>query len=524
MHSDRLTCGLECNYPQLLSTIRVPRQNSDLLLANQALIRFPNQALTPVLTHLLQRAGSPITLQGPDIPLFISEQLPVMRHFYQIHEEIATHIVRLYPIVSISELNPTFTLIHQYKNGIGSYTATATYQYQQHSLDMPALLAAYQGQQRFVQQHAIWFEWPANAHGLAKAIQQNLTIHPLHVAEVMGLDTRRSALISNQALGQTIVPDGTTPIERAQSIFEQLRHHGIPGGIVGEPKDLTTLFVKTCEKLLHEHQQVRILWLIPSNKKGSVTRVVHRSIAGSHVVVASLVTLRDEPDLISLPWTLVIFQELDVLLDGSPQSRTLSQLTWQWALISVPSRQAITPPAMRVLHIHEQYYEDFRTRYLFDLTPVKTVPAPSKRPLDLNLEKIANLQAESAQLQERLTVEEETEPKQLVTVPVSTPTQVAPTMNSVPRSLPQVDEEWQIILQQWQPEHWEILRLLCQDQAVRLSRAERQSHRPLSRLIDEINLPVDAQLGDLLIDPDTQILAPHLRAITEKLVGWYALS
>src|SRR5205814_774701 len=96
-----------------------------------------------------------------------------------------------------------------------------------------------------------------------------------------------------------------------------------------------------------------------------------------------------------------------------------------------------------------------------------------------------------------------------------------PMVHEVPGSSPEVDEDWKIILQQWQPEHWEIIILLYREQYTQLTTVERKVYRPVSRLIDEINLPVDEQLGDLLVDPDTKTIANHFHATVESLVRWY---
>jgi hypothetical protein len=142
--------------------------------------------------------------------------------------------------------------------------------------------------------------------------------------------------------------------------------------------------------------------------------------------------------------------------------------------------------------------------------------------VSLNLEAISKLQEESAHLQERLVYEtEEDQPEQLGSMSELEVAPATPVVRETAGSAPEVDGDWQIILQQWQPEHWEIISLLCQEQSIQLTTAERKDHRPVSRLIDEINSPVDEQLGDLLVDPDTQILSPHLRTIAESLVRWY---
>ncbi len=467
-----LTLALQCNYPQFLSTIQIPQQKVDVLFANQAIIRFPHQALTPVLIQLLQ--GGSITIQGAGVPLFISEQLPTLRHYNQISDDMAAKITQSNPIVSIATLRPTRTLIHKYENGIGNYITTATYQYQQHTLDMNALLAARGQNQRFVQQYAVWFEWPHNSYDLMNTIQQQRVSQVLRAEEVMGFDTRRVALLQNQPTAQAIQPDGDSAIY-------------------------------------------------------------------SYVTVASLVTLRDEPTLISHSWTLVIFQCLDQLLDGSAQSWTLFQLKWQWMLTSVTSKRALSPVIMRVLHLSEQYYEQFCARYLFNLvnpetkqkpeqplilqhgtkTMTKSAPLPIRLTIDLNQKKITRLHEESEQLQERLIVEAEEAQKQPSITFMPDPAPAAPIVRETTGSAPEVDEDWQIILQQWQPEHWEIISLLCQKQSVQLTTAERKDHRPVSRLIDEINSPVDEQLGDLLIDPDTLTISLHLRTIAENLIRWY---
>lgn len=591
--SGRLVFALECNYPQFLSSISLPQQQADVLLANQAIIRFPHQALTPVLVQLLQH-GPSTTIQGGSVPLFISEQLPVMRHFYQISDDMAAKITHSNPIVPITALKPTLTLTHKRENGIGKYATTAMYQYQQRTLDMSIFLTARQQNQRFVQQYGIWFEWPYNSGDLVNTILQQQMPQVLRPEEVMGFDTQRIALLRDQPLAHAVRPGGTTPAEHAQSLFKQLQYHGIPGGIVGEPKGMATMFINACENVLRDNRQARILWLAPSHKKGSVTRAMHNSTVNSHVTVASLVTLRDEPALLSHTWTLIIFQGLDQLLDGSYQSKLLPRLVWQWALTSVTTQRAFSPSILRVLHLPEKYYEQFCARFLFDLErsyshevneqrkpglnvaqPVSPIalenagtvssvighpsassgrpsnvlhvssegparpnvsikptasplvpfaaPLPAHHSIELNQKKIARLHEESEQLQERLTVEDEEGQVEIVSESIkstSLPT-ARPTAQANLGMIPELDEDWQIILQQWQPEHWEIMRLLYQEQFAQLITVEHKVHRPLSLLIDEINSPVDEQLGDLLIDPDARTFSPHLQTIVECLIRWY---
>src|SRR5258706_2357494 len=276
-----LILALQCNYPQFLPTIQIPQQKVDVLLANQAIFQFPHQALTPVIIQLLQ-SGSSITIQGAGVPFFISEQLPIMRHYRQISDDMVAKITQSNPIVSIATLRPTLSFVHSYENGVGKYTTTATYQYQQHTLDMDALLAARQQNQRFVQQHAVWFEWSYNSNGLVNTTQQQRTTQVLLPEEVMGFGRRRVALLYKHPIVHTIQPGGTTPVERGQSVFKQLRHHGIPGGIVGSPMATATMFVNACEHLLRDNQQACILWLVPSHNKGSVTRAINGSTINSY--------------------------------------------------------------------------------------------------------------------------------------------------------------------------------------------------------------------------------------------------
>src|SRR5258708_4025682 len=215
--------ALQSNYPQFLPTIQIPQQKIDVLLANQAIIQFPHQALTPVIIQLLQSRSS-ITIQGAGVPLFISEQLPIMRHYRQISDDMVAKITQSNPIVSIATLRPTLSFVHTYENALVNDTTTATYQYQQYTLDMDALLAAHQQNQRFVQQHAVWFEWPYNSNALVNTIQQQLATQVLLPEEVMGFDRRRVALLHKQPTAHTIQPDGTTFIVRCQSVFAVLQH------------------------------------------------------------------------------------------------------------------------------------------------------------------------------------------------------------------------------------------------------------------------------------------------------------
>ncbi len=584
----RITLALQCNYPQILPIMSVPQQELDVLLANQTIIQFPQQALTPVLVQLLQKNPT-ITIQGTAVPQFITEQLPVLRQFKQISNDAAIKISQSNTIVPIASLKPTHSIVHTYENGIGRYTMTATYQHLQQTLDMSAFLTARRNNQHFVQQHGNWFEWPYNSHDLANTIQQQMAIQVLRPEEVMGFDTRRTALLYKQPLNCTVKSIGTTPIERSESLFKQLRYHGIPGGIIGEPKGLMAMFVNACENLLRDNRQARILWLAPSNKKGSVTRAVNDVAVSSNVRVASLVTLRDEPSLLSRPWTLVIFQGLDKLLDGSPQAGMLSRLKWEWAITSVASTPTLDPFMMRVLHLSEQYFSQFCVRYLFNVetnsnsevasqiahrqnsvrpmstnaankiempqaavsftsapirlvpdsmrviedlslplrTPIQTPPSrsvispqPIPQSIKLNHEKIAMLHEESEQLMERLSVEQDSQIHlPVIAIPNQVPTSAVAKDTAVPA--PELDEDWQIILQQWRPEHLEGISLLYQGKSEQLTELGRKVRRPVSQLIDEINTPVDQQIGDLLVDPETLALSPHLSEITEKLVHWY---
>jgi hypothetical protein len=156
---------------------------------------------------------------------------------------------------------------------------------------------------------------------------------------------------------------------------------------------------------------------------------------------------------------------------------------------------------------------------------VKSTPSPKIRlAVQLNQEIISKLRVESEQLQERLIVEAEEAQEQPAITFMPDPTPAAPVVRETARTALEVDEDWQIILQHWRPEHWEIISLLCQKQSIQLTTTERKDHRPVSRLIDEINSPVDEQLGDLLIDPDTQTISHHLQSVAESLVRWYQSS
>jgi hypothetical protein len=362
--SGGLILKLQCNYPHLLATLQVPRLETSKLLADKAVIVFPQQARTPVLMQLLQSRLS-ITVQGANVPQIIREQLPIMRQYRQISDEMAEKITRANPIISITSLKSIPSFTHTLEYGLGKYALVTKYFYNQYEIDVAALLAARQQGQRFIQQHNIWFEWPANSHNLAQTIQQQLVAQALRPEEVMGFDPRRLAALEEKPV-VTPQPTGSTPFARSQELFKQLQQHGIPGGIVGEA-GTAKMFVDVCEQLWRVNRYAPILWLVPSNKKGSVTRAVNSSTIARYITVASLITLRDEPTLFSRPWTLVIFQDLDHLLDGSLQAGMLPQLKWQWALTSVSSTRALYPPAMRVLHLPEQYFEQFRARYLFDL-------------------------------------------------------------------------------------------------------------------------------------------------------------
>jgi hypothetical protein len=124
-------------------------------------------------------------------------------------------------------------------------------------------------------------------------------------------------------------------------------------------------------------------------------------------------------------------------------------------------------------------------------------------------------------LQERLRVEDEEGQEQVFITLMPDPVPAATVVRETAGPAPEVDEDWQIILQQWQPEHWELISLLYQGQSAQLTTVGRKAHRPVSQLIDEINFPVDERLGDLLVDPETHTLSLHLHAIAENLVRWY---
>lgn len=382
LQGDKLVLELACNHPDLLETLSIPRQQGDFLLADRAIIQFPRQALTPVLTRLFHNKTS-LTLRGADIPLFIREQLPIMRQSRQVAPEIADQIAEVYPVVSLATLQPTPSYTHTYVNGIGTYRITTTYQHQGQVLDASGLLTAHQRQQRFVRQGDTWFEWPEQrSFELVRTLQQQQSTTPLRPEEVMGFDTQRIARLEHPLSVHIALSPGVTPAERAQPLFQLLRKHGIPGGILGEAAGTAKMFVDACEQLVRDNRQASILWLVPSNKKGSVTRTVNSSFVGTAVTVASLITLRDEPALFAHPWTLLIFQELDHLLDGSIQARRLSQLRWQWALASVISPTVVKPSIMPILHLPQHYCEPFCARFLFDVSKRYPAEPASTRTVD----------------------------------------------------------------------------------------------------------------------------------------------
>ena len=123
-----------------------------------------------------------------------------------------------------------------------------------------------------------------------------------------------------------------------------------------------------------------------------------------------------------------------------------------------------------------------------------------------------------------MSVEDEEGEEQKAITPKPDPVPAATVDRETAGPAPELDEDWQIILQQWQPEHWEVISLLYQGQSAQLTTVGRKAHRPVSQLIDEINSPIDERLGDLLVDPGTHTLSPHLYAVAENLVRWYFAS
>lgn len=97
----------------------------------------------------------------------------------------------------------------------------------------------------------------------------------------------------------------------------------------------------------------------------------------------------------------------------------------------------------------------------------RPVPAPTPQPaIKLDAEAISKLREESEHLQDRLFTESEEGQEQPSVSSAPAPVPVAPAVSVTSGPAPDVDEDWQIIHQQWQPEHWEIIRLLYQEQSA----------------------------------------------------------
>lgn len=378
---------------------------------------FPQQAMLPTLIQLLQNKGS-LVLRGTSIPLFIKDQLPLMRQYRLMSDEQAAAITRMYPIVSLDMLQPARTSIHTYEQGVGKYYLVDTYRCQDQVLDPGALLTAYKHGQRFVQQGGNWFEWPENPPAaFMRTLQKSRSTPPLQPEEVLGLTSPHPTVVGKSFPAHSIQLDGTTSAKRARSLFQQLREHGIPGGILGSPPGLAKMFVDACERLLYDNRQARILWLVPGPKKSAVTRAVNASSASSHVTVVSPANLHDEPTLTTHPWTLVIFQELDKLCDTDTQARKFSQFQWQWALLSLTSTHATKSALMHIVHVPQEHYERFCEHFLFDVSKSQPAPAASRDladsdevqslAIELNQQQIVKLHQESDLLQDRLIVEDE---------------------------------------------------------------------------------------------------------------------
>ncbi|HEY1348949.1 MAG TPA: hypothetical protein VGF67_04920 [Ktedonobacteraceae bacterium] len=643
IQSETLRLTIACTHPHVLPVHQIPQQAATVLLAKRAIIRLPHQALTLAAGYLLEH-GPSLTLQGVALAHFISDQLPTLQHFSQISEDLATALVQAYPIVSLAQLQPAFTVTHRYEQGVGKYDVVAAFSYQQEIVDADALLAALAHKQRFVRQHHLWFEWPADSQSIVRALRQRRAAYVLRPEEVMGFDTRRLTVLLQRPRADAIQMQGKTSAARAHSLFKQLRYHGVPGGIVGEPAGLASIFVQVCHDLVEANSQASILWLAPSNKKGSVTRALHKALPDGQVTVASPLTLREESTFFAPTWTLVIFQELDRLLDSNLQAEMLARFRWQWALLSLTAQQAAHPSMLGVVHVPEHSYDHFRTHFLFDVEkstqvvapgsnapvshaarPVVSAPPrkredreaqllgrmpasslqstpeqassaesgssgvaqPVRQRIRLNQQKIASLHNESEQLQMRLAVEEQPSSPSLsalfgttaavepgpaaaaslalqrlgtdvqprreeeqstsrsVASPVSRPvarldaaiSTLHKESNHVQRrpgvehrasrgaeSPLDIDEDWRPVLKHWQTEHWEVVICLSQNRAEQLSAIGRRARRPISQLIDEVNTPVDEQLGDLLIDAETGTIFSHLRPTAGRLVHWYLSS
>jgi hypothetical protein len=363
----KVTLALVTNHPELATITQPTTGYGHLLFADGAIIQYPRATLTPFVVRLLQERS--VTLTHEAVPDFIEDALEGLERLHLIRDSASTTIRQANPLVLISVMQPTRTLQRTLERGIGGFQSAASYRYQQKPLDMDALIAAGQQHRRFVQHRDIWFAWPKqDIQGAIAAIQMRRQTFALKPAEVMGLDTIRLTAWNVQPPSLDMRCEGTTLAERGLSLFKHALAHGVPCGFVGQNRGSYSLFTDACMMLLKADQQAMILWLTSSGKKASATRALQADpLLVQRVTVASLKTLRDTPSFLTLPWTLLIIQDLDQLLDSGPEAAAIAQLQRKLAFVSVTQPPAFGAPLMRALCLPEQAYVQFKKGFLLDL-------------------------------------------------------------------------------------------------------------------------------------------------------------
>ncbi|MHB8624603.1 MAG: TerB N-terminal domain-containing protein [Aggregatilineales bacterium] len=287
------------------------------------------------------RTGQAQRIAGDDVPMLIQD---VLRHNAGTFGVDIHALDARYPIRDAANLKISWQVEYGVSHGVGHYDAVLHLITSSENFSRKQLQSKLKASTRFLRTNTGWLELTPHFAQQLWQYETNPGIDfTLEPSELLGGPSTRVSK-AGLSIPKLEMPSSENEMERGQLFVEMLRVHGVPGGFSGLGDDRLNILVNECARLLSSESQARILWLAPRDQHGRITLALKRAGVPSYVMTgvttgiggAVLITDVSTSPPGSSQWTLIIFLDVDKLLQKREMIDFWQRVKRGWALITLP--------------------------------------------------------------------------------------------------------------------------------------------------------------------------------------------
>lgn len=328
MLSKSVDFGLETNPPDLLTNLHFLEGDSANMIGGNRLWVGLATVINRRLYRIVQEPNGVLRLKGSELLEFIQDDVAPQA------DKLGVDLERLrqsYGLIDPTSLSVKWKLEHSVQRGIGGYTAIPSLTASKQSIALADVYKAVEAGKRFYEAENGWLELSDNfKEQLTEGIKRGYTPFNLTPVELLGVSPQRLEQ-AELKLPKLSVAASHREGEKAENFLEAMRQYGLPAAIAGLQEDVSSVLAQLCDSIRFDFDAATILWVATRKRKDDVREALEPErlpFAGKIQIVSP----EEAVPHLNAEWTLIIFQDVDILASSSAFVRHYAQLKRAWTV------------------------------------------------------------------------------------------------------------------------------------------------------------------------------------------------